>query len=137
MIHEAWLRPVPPAPFLRSVGPAGRSGRPANPTSVTVLTERDRRDYERALRGSGVRLECIPNGIAPRDAPCAAYDASRLVAAGRLTAQKGFDLLLDAFAQVTARQPDWTLAIDGAGPWRRLTDQRDTLGWPGSSAFRV
>jgi glycosyltransferase involved in cell wall biosynthesis len=100
--------------------------------AVTVLTEQDRRDYERALRGSGVRLECIPNGIAPRDAPCAAYDARRLVAAGRLTAQKGFDLLLDAFAHVSARHPDWTLTIYGAGPWRqRLTDQRDALGLAG------
>jgi glycosyltransferase involved in cell wall biosynthesis len=97
--------------------------------AVTVLTQHDRRDYQHAFGRSGVRLECIPNGIPPRDAPSAAHDARRLVAAGRLTAQKGFDMLLDAFAQVTAKHPDWTLTIYGAGPWRQqLTDQRDRLG---------
>lgn len=97
--------------------------------AVTVLTEQDRADYEKALRGSRVRLACIPNGIPPQAAPGAAHDAKRLVAAGRMTSQKGFDMLLDAFAVVAARHPDWTLAVYGGGPWRkRLTEQRAALG---------
>jgi glycosyltransferase involved in cell wall biosynthesis len=101
--------------------------------AVTVLTEHDRTAYQQALAGSDVRLACIPNGIPPQDAPSAAHDAKRLVAAGRLTSQKGFDLLLKAFAIVRARHPDWTLTIFGAGPWhKRLTDQRDTLGLTGA-----
>ena len=97
--------------------------------AVTVLTQHDLRDYQRALGGCGVRLACIPNGIPPRDAPRAAYEAKQVVAAGRLTAQKGFDMLLDAYRPVAARYPDWTLTIHGGGAWHeRLTAQRDRLG---------
>jgi glycosyltransferase involved in cell wall biosynthesis len=100
--------------------------------AVTVLTEHDRLDYQRVLGRSDVRLECIPNGIPPRDAPDAAHDAKRLVAAGRLTSQKGFDMLLDAFATVAAKHPDWTLTIYGEGPLRQqLTRRRDELGLTG------
>jgi glycosyltransferase involved in cell wall biosynthesis len=104
--------------------------------AVTVLTERDRADYRAALAGARTRLECIPNGIPPRAAPAAAHDAERLVAAGRLTGQKGFDLLLDAFAPVAAKHPGWTLTIHGDGPWRdRLLARRDALGLAGSVAL--
>ena len=103
---------------------------------VTVLTERDRQDYRQAL-GSGVRVEQIPNGVPePRLAP-AALDAKVLVAAGRLLSQKGFDMLLDAFALVSARHPDWQLRIFGSGPWQaRLMAQIDRLGLTGRAHLK-
>jgi glycosyltransferase involved in cell wall biosynthesis len=52
-----------------------------------------------------------------------------LVAVGRLTHQKGFDLLLEAFAMIAPKFPQWTLLIWGEGEDReKLEAERDRLG---------
>jgi GalNAc-alpha-(1->4)-GalNAc-alpha-(1->3)-diNAcBac-PP-undecaprenol alpha-1,4-N-acetyl-D-galactosaminyltransferase len=60
-------------------------------------------------------------------------DGSRQIAAmGRLAAQKGFDLLIDAFAQAAKGQQRWSLTILGEGPERsRLEEQIRTNGLNG------
>jgi glycosyltransferase involved in cell wall biosynthesis len=59
-------------------------------------------------------------------------DGRTLTAVGRLTRQKRFDLLLDAFAQVAGAFPDWRLIIWGEGPLRpALEAQRERLGLGG------
>jgi glycosyltransferase involved in cell wall biosynthesis len=82
-------------------------------------------------------VEQIPNGVPEPRLPPAALDAKVLVAAGRLLSQKGFDMLLDAFAPVSARHPDWQLWIFGSGPWRsRLAAQIDRLGLGGRAHLK-
>jgi glycosyltransferase involved in cell wall biosynthesis len=59
-----------------------------------------------------------------------------LIAGGRLTRQKGFDLLLAALPAVVARHPDLVLLIAGEGPERpALTAQTGRLGLAGRVRF--
>ena len=59
-----------------------------------------------------------------------------LTAVGRLVPQKGFDLLLAAFAKICRDFPDWTLVIYGEGHERRKLEQlRDQLGLPDRVKF--
>jgi GalNAc-alpha-(1->4)-GalNAc-alpha-(1->3)-diNAcBac-PP-undecaprenol alpha-1,4-N-acetyl-D-galactosaminyltransferase len=52
-----------------------------------------------------------------------------LLAVGRLEVQKGFDLLLESFAALSARHPSWDLVILGEGPQRAaLESQAARLG---------
>ena len=87
-----------------------------NLDAFAVLTEGARDDYDRHLKGR-VKIAVIPNSARELGAP-ADLDAKRVLAAGRLTRQKGFDWLIPAWAQVEAKHPDWQLRICGEGNWR-------------------
>lgn len=75
----------------------------------------------------------IPNpATIPPGADCRISDGRTIGAVGRLVPQKGFDLLLDAFARVVREAPDWRLIIWGEGPDRQaLQDQIARLGLVG------
>jgi GalNAc-alpha-(1->4)-GalNAc-alpha-(1->3)-diNAcBac-PP-undecaprenol alpha-1,4-N-acetyl-D-galactosaminyltransferase len=85
----------------------------------------------------GRRGRVIPNPVlAPPPSSVARADPPIIVAMGRLVPQKGFDMLLDAFAPVVARHPGWSLEIWGEGPDRALLEgRRDALGLGGSVRF--
>ncbi len=83
------------------------------------------------------RTAVIANAVAPmpRTPP---ENGKRMVAAGRLVHQKGFDLLLRAFAKGAA--PDWRLDIWGEGPERSTLEHlasdlglADRIRFPGLS----
>jgi glycosyltransferase involved in cell wall biosynthesis len=90
-----------------------------------VLTERAKNSLE--IKGS---LPCyvIPNPVlvspAMGEKPTELLHGKRVVAMGRLTEQKGFDILLDAFGRARARFPDWSLFIIGEGPLRPVLEAR-------------
>ena len=71
------------------------------------------------------RVRVIANPIMPPEATPAASDSAigKLVAVGRLTEQKGFDLLIDAFARIAGRHPGWTLDIWGEGGEREALEE--------------
>jgi glycosyltransferase involved in cell wall biosynthesis len=95
-----------------------------NVSALLTLTQSDCSAYQELLGASGPPVRAIPNAVP--DVPAGPGDpgAHRLIAAGRLNHQKGFDLLLSAFATAAARHPDWTLDIFGEGPLREELEQR-------------
>src|SRR4051794_25214462 len=90
---------------------------------LAVLTEQDRETYREVLDGS-IPMWRIPNTVRDIEPPQADMGAKRILAAGRLTPQKGFDYLIDAFAPVAAAHPGWELRIFGAGVARARLEKR-------------
>jgi glycosyltransferase involved in cell wall biosynthesis len=81
-----------------------------------TLTTADRDAWRARLGPDGPPVVAIPNAVP--DIPLGPGDpaAHRLIAAGRMHPQKGFDMLLEAFSVVAGIHPDWTLEIRGRGP---------------------
>jgi GalNAc-alpha-(1->4)-GalNAc-alpha-(1->3)-diNAcBac-PP-undecaprenol alpha-1,4-N-acetyl-D-galactosaminyltransferase len=95
---------------------------------VTVLTQNALPFYPAA---QGYRTIVMPN---PVTTPAIVVEMARLlptpslIAIGRLNPQKGFDLLIKAFARIQAKYPDWQITILGEGSMRsELEDLRSQL----------
>jgi glycosyltransferase involved in cell wall biosynthesis len=82
--------------------------------ALVVLTQTDQQRYREALPSSA-RVECIPNAVRPLGGPPSILADKVVLAAGRLTPQKGFDRLIRAFADVASVEPEWGVRICGSG----------------------
>jgi glycosyltransferase involved in cell wall biosynthesis len=87
--------------------------------ALAVLTERDVDNYREQV-GQDVRLVQIPNTVRTMPGPKADLSEKTVLAAGRFAYQKGFDLLLPAWAQVAGDFPDWQLRLCGSGNYKQL-----------------
>lgn len=99
-------------------GRAARLAKCIHATSETEYAE---------IRAFGLRqpVSVIPNGISLPERPSVTgrSNASRtLLYLGRLHPKKGLDVLLEAWARVTAAHPDWTLRIVGPGEARYVSE---------------
>jgi len=72
------------------------------------------------------RVVVIPNPVnaCTNDRNSQAERTSIIIAVGRLTRQKGFDLLLTAFSKVHKEHPEWNLVIYGDGPERAALERQ-------------
>jgi GalNAc-alpha-(1->4)-GalNAc-alpha-(1->3)-diNAcBac-PP-undecaprenol alpha-1,4-N-acetyl-D-galactosaminyltransferase len=89
-------------------------------TAVVSVSEAPMR--EAAAYWPRWRLRHIPNPVfvpTVEAKPLAFWKAARhVVAMGRLSPEKGFDVLIRAFAHCVKHHPDWDLTILGEGPLR-------------------
>jgi len=86
-----------------------------------VLTEEDKASWTELSN-----VEVIPDPLAFDVAEVSPLKAKRVIAVGRYVYQKGFDLLLQAWAKIEKLFPDWELAIYGMGdrsPYENLARQ--------------
>lgn len=79
-------------------------------------------------------LPFIPAGPSPRT-------ERAVISIGRLHDHKGIDMLLDAWAEVAPRHPDWTLRIYGSGEDEEMLRKQcgalgldDSVDWMGSTS---
>jgi glycosyltransferase involved in cell wall biosynthesis len=100
--------------------------------AVTGLTAADAASY-RAVLPAGVMVTDMPNAVPAVGSARSDLSSKLVVTAGRLTHQKGFDLLVEAFRTVAERHPDWSLHIYGTGDWHdRLAGQIREAGLAGT-----
>ena len=106
--------------------------------SVVTLTERDKEYWLKGTQHKS-QITAIAN---PCPFPIQEYakegNSKIVLAVGRLTYQKGFDLLLESWLEVNRLMPDWKLKIVGEGNDRtkltefieknKLTDSVDLVG---------
>ncbi len=95
-------------------------------SSIVMLTHRGRERLRKAERDRAI---VIPNPISAFPYLPRQGGTPQLVAVGRLDKQKGFDMLIAAFATLSDRFPEWNLRIFGEGPERSaLEGQVQELG---------
>ena len=93
-----------------------------------ALTQEDTAGYEEML-GTQTHVQTMTNGTPAWNGEPSSLKNKLVVAAGRLGKSKGFDLLIDAWAQVALKHPDRKLRIFGEGTEREeLQRQIHRLG---------
>lgn len=70
----------------------------------------------------------IPNSISYFPNFQSTCENKQVIAVGRYTWQKGFDLLLEAWKKVYLKHPDWTLNVYGSGERDSFEHQAQVLG---------
>ena len=88
-----------------------------------VLTEEDKASWTELSN-----VEVIPDPLAFDVAEVSPLKAKRVIAVGRYVYQKGFDLLLQAWAKIEKQFPDWELAIYGMGDRSSYENLAQQLG---------
>ena len=93
-------------------------------TTVVALTEQDAMDWKIYVKDVVV----IPNFISIAPQYVKDYSVKRVISAGRYAYEKGYDMLLKAWALVNKDFPDWELHLYGDGDRSPYLQQSELLG---------
>lgn len=83
---------------------------------VVTLTKRDKELWEQSIKNIKAKIIPIANPSpfeVQENIP--SLDYKTILCVGRLTHQKGFDLLITAWARIAQQVPDWKVVIVGSG----------------------
>lgn len=83
---------------------------------LVVLTKADQEQWEQSHRN----IIQIPNSNPINNNSVSTLLNKRVISVGKLDAQKGYDMLVEAWAVVAAREPEWVLDIFGIGEWKQM-----------------
>lgn len=94
---------------------------------VVVLSKNDEKNYAR-FHQAVFRVN-NPNPYSLKSSLRYKEDSKQIISIGRLTHQKGFDLLLKAWSKIENQYPDWTYEVYGDGEeLERLERLKEELG---------
>ena len=89
--------------------------------AVVTLTEKDQALYRQEHLKE---VFCIPNMVSVSPVPYRGEDSKRIVSVGRLSHQKGYDLLLKAVADIADKMGEFYIDIYGEGEERSALEAR-------------
>lgn len=94
-------------------------------------------EYKREVFGNDINLRVIPNSLRDIEDVEVKVRKKQVIGVGRLSYEKGFDRLIDAFSRIPGHD-EWKLVLVGSGPLRQqlekqaaesgMTDRVDFLG---------
>ncbi|MFC5178581.1 glycosyltransferase family 4 protein [Nocardioides taihuensis] len=124
LLHQEHLsfvpRPEPLRAALRDIATGAGGHRPLD--ALLALTEADLERWREYVDDPSVRTDAIPNPTPFSVGEPAPLTNKLVIAAGRLTAQKGFNRLVAAWKPLARSHPDWQVRIYGDGPLREQLD---------------
>lgn len=92
---------------------------------IVALTHEDQAIFQQRFKARNV--VCIPNPITISAETCSPLIEKNVLAIGRFTEQKGFDMLLDAWSLTKCKDNGWTLNIVGEGELENVLKQQSVL----------
>lgn len=95
-----------------------------------ILTQEDKLSWKELNN-----VSVIPNPLTFIPEKKSLCTSRQVIAVGRYDRQKGFDLLILAWAKVIALHPDWTLRIFGDGPLRQELKEQVVAAGVNDSCF--
>jgi glycosyltransferase involved in cell wall biosynthesis len=88
---------------------------------IVVLTTQDAAIYSKRYKAKKVAV--IPNPVTVDATDKTDLTAKRVLAIGRFTPQKGFDLLIKIWSKISNKNDGWTLRIVGTGEMQQQLEQ--------------